>query len=93
MIGGNVRSRNEYLGLVKQWHEEGNRATASQVEDVEFIPIGHDLVMYLNLQREDFSDGNLGKSQREMSFVSIYKRIGDEWKLFFTAFMDKPLKK
>ena len=92
MARNNVRSRSEYLGLVKQWYEDGNKATASQVYDVEFIPLSDDLVMYLHVQREDFSnDDGEDVGFREISFVSIYKRTQDDsWQVYFTGFMDRP---
>jgi ketosteroid isomerase-like protein len=92
MIGDQVRSRNEFLGLVKEWYDGGNRATASEIETIDFIPVGQDMVLYLHAQKEVFNDPQNPDVSRERNirFTSLYRKEDDGWKVVFTAFMDKP---
>ncbi|MEO1258567.1 MAG: DUF4440 domain-containing protein [Bacteroidota bacterium] len=92
MAGDQVRSREAFLGRVKQWYEAGNRATGSQIKTIDFIPITDDMVMYLHAQTEEFNDpqDSTVVRSRDIRFVSIYKKEAGNWKIFFTGFMDKP---
>lgn len=87
-----TRSREEFLALVKTWYEAGNRATASETETIDFIPIAKDMVLYLRSQKEAFNDP--GDSTitvvRDMRTVSIHIKEDGRWKSLFTAFMDVP---
>lgn len=92
MTGDNVRSREAYLGLVKDWYDAGNRATGSEIETIGFVPISKDMTLYLNAQKEVFRNPEDTSTTltRDIRFVSVYKKEGGEWKNYFTAFMDKP---
>lgn len=94
MAGDQVRSREEYLGMVKTWYEAGNRATGSEITTIGFIPITPDLILYLNAQREIFRNPQDSTRQlvRDIRFVSAYIREDGQWKNSFTAFMDAPEK-
>ena len=92
MAGDKIRSREEYLGMVRAWYDQGNRATGSDIESIGFIPVSPDLVLYLNAQREVFNNpqDSTGQSIRDIRFISVYKREDGQWKNYFTAFMDAP---
>ena len=90
MIGDHVRTRDEFLSLVKQWYDDGNRATGSDIQSIDFIPITPDLTMYLHSQQEEFVDPvDSSTNVRDIRFVSIYKKEEGRWKTHFTGFMDK----
>ncbi|CAM1347387.1 hypothetical protein [Tenacibaculum crassostreae] len=91
MLGDQVRNREEYLSLVKQWYDAGNRANDSEVESVAFIPIAKNKVMYLHKQVEKFDIVNTEKKvSRDIRFIGIFIKEKGEWKVDFTAFMDAP---
>ncbi len=92
MLGDQVRNREEYLSLVKQWYDAGNRANDSEVESVAFIPIAKNKVMYLHKQIESFDLVNTeeNKISRDIRFIGIFIKEEGEWKVDFTAFMDAP---
>ena len=92
MTRDQVRTRKEYLGLVKDWYDAGNRATGSEVETIDFIPVAPDMTLYLHSQREEFNDPNDSTitRTRDIRFVTIYKKEQGQWKNYFTAFMDAP---
>ena len=91
MVGNRVRQRDEFLPLVKEWYDAGNRAIGSEVESVGFIPLGEDKVLYLSKQRESFLDQDTGQETiRDISFVSVFVKERGEWKVDFSAFMDVP---
>ena len=92
MIGDKVRERKEYLGLVKDWYDKGNRATGSSLESIDFIPIDSSNVLYLYALREEFNSSNDSSkdNKRDIRFVAIYRKIDGLWKNSFTAFMDMP---
>ncbi len=92
MVRDKVRFREEYLGLVKDWYDAGNRATASDVKSIEFIPISENMTLYLHSQREEFinPEDSAETLIRDIRFVTIYRKENDRWKLQFTAFMDAP---
>lgn len=84
--------REQFLGMVKKWHDEGNRATESKLIPIKYIPIDNNTVIFLNAQQEEFQDETLAQNKkvRDMRFVSIYKKVEGKWKLLFTGFMDNP---
>nr|WP_298994953.1 hypothetical protein [uncultured Allomuricauda sp.] len=92
MIGDKFRERKEYLGLVKDWYDKGNRATASTLQSIGFIPLDSSNVLYLYALREEFNAGsNSSKDRaRDIRFVAIYRKVEGKWKNSFTAFMDMP---
>ncbi|WP_425075302.1 hypothetical protein [Psychroserpens sp. S379A] len=92
MLGDQVRHRDEYLSLVKQWYDAGNRANDSEVQSVAFIPIAKNKVMYLHKQIERFDLVNTEEKQlsRDIRFIGIFIKEEGEWKVDFTAFMDAP---
>ena len=91
MLGDQVRNRDEYLSLVKQWYDAGNRANDSEVESVAFIPIAKNKVMYLHKQIEKFDLVDTeDKVARDIRFIGIFIKENDVWKVDFTAFMDAP---
>ena len=49
MLSDKVRSKDEFLPLVKQWYDAGNRAIDSEVVSIDFIPIAENKVMYLKI--------------------------------------------
>lgn len=94
MLGDEVRNREEYLSLVKQWYDAGNRANDSEVESVAFIPIAKNKVMYLHKQIEKFDLVDTEENvARDIRFIGIFIKEDGEWKVDFTAFMDAPTKK
>lgn len=91
MLSDEVRTREEYLSLVKQWYDAGNRANDSEVESVAFIPIAKNKVMYLHKQIERFDLVDTeDKVARDIRFIGIFIKEEGEWKVDFTAFMDAP---
>lgn len=91
MLGDQIRNRDEYLSLVKQWYDAGNRANDSEVESVDFIPIAKNKVMYLHKQIEKFDLVDTeDKVARDIRFIGIFIKEEGEWKVDFTAFMDAP---
>lgn len=91
MLSDEVRDRDDFLPLVKQWYEEGNRAIGSEVETVAFIPLTENKVMYLHKQKEAFS--MVGRNDtifRDIRFISVFIKELGVWKVEFTAFMDAP---
>ncbi|WP_430966799.1 hypothetical protein [Spongiimicrobium sp. 2-473A-2-J] len=94
MMRDATRSREEFLSLVKTWYEAGNRATASETETIDFIPIAKDMVLYLRSQKEAFNDPKDSTITvvRDMRNVSIHIKEDGRWKSLFTAFMDIPEK-
>lgn len=92
MIGDKVRERKEFLGLVKDWYDKGNRATASTLKSIDFIPLDSSNVLYLYALREEFNAGSnsLKENARDIRFVAIYRKVDGKWKNSFTAFMDVP---
>lgn len=91
MLGDEVRNREEYLSLVKQWYDTGNRANDSEVESVAFIPIAKNKIMYLHKQIEKFDLVDTEENvARDIRFIGIFIKEDGEWKVDFTAFMDAP---
>ncbi len=91
MLTDKVRERDEFLPLVKQWYDEGNRAIDSDVQTIDFIPIAEHKVMYLHRQTETFNLMNTEETiSRAIRFVAIFVREDGQWKVDFTAFMDEP---
>ncbi|SFR34009.1 hypothetical protein SAMN04490243_0765 [Robiginitalea myxolifaciens] len=92
MIGDKVRERKEYLSLVKDWYDKGNRATESRLNSIGFIPVDSSCVLFLYALREEFNSTNdsSGNNSRDIRFVAIYRKIDGAWKNSFTAFMDMP---
>lgn len=93
MLGNQVRNRSEYLSLVKQWYDAGNRANDSEIESIAFIPLAKNKVMYLHKQIERFDLVN-EKSKtvsRDIRFIGIFIKEDGRWKVDFTAFMDAPI--
>ena len=91
MLGNQVRNREDYLFLVKQWYDAGNRANDSEVESIAFIPIAKNKVMYLHKQIERFDLVDTEeKVSRDIRFIGIFVKEEGEWKVDFTAFMDAP---
>jgi hypothetical protein len=91
MLGDEVRNREEYLSLVKQWYDAGNRANDSEVESVAFIPIAKNKVMYLHKQIEKFDLVDTEENvARDIRFIGIFINEEGKWKVDFTAFMDAP---
>lgn len=92
MVGDKVRGREEYLGLVKDWYDQGNRATGSTIKSIDFIPVTNDMVLYLYALQERFNDPlDSSKTRiRDIRFVATYTKKDGVWKNAFTAFMDKP---
>lgn len=90
MLGDEVRNREEYLSLVKQWYDAGNRANDSEVESVAFIPLAKNKVMYLHKQIERFDLVNEKNKtiSRDIRFIGIFIKEDGRWKVDFTAFMD-----
>jgi hypothetical protein len=93
MIGDELRQRDEFLLLVKDWYEAGNKAIGSEVESIGFIPLAENKVLYLSKQTESFSVQNSGESTlRDIRFVSVFVKEEGMWKVDFSAFMDTPNK-
>lgn len=91
MLGDQVRDREEYLSLVKEWYDAGNRPNDSEVESLAFIPIAKNKVMYLHKQIERFDLVEAEqKVTRDIRFIGIFIKEDGEWKVDFTAFMDAP---
>lgn len=92
MLLDTIRTRDEYLSIVKQWYDERNRATDTEMCTLELIPIDANTVLHLKALKEEFNDpaNSTATRERDLRFVSIYTREDGEWKTHFTAFMDKP---
>ncbi len=92
MLGDQVRNREEYLSLVKQWYDAGNRANDSEVVSIDFIPIAKNKVMFLHkqIERFDLVDTKEEGASRDIRFIGIFIKEDGEWKVDFTAFMDAP---
>ncbi len=92
MVGDNVRSREDYLALVKDWYDKGNRATGSTIKPIDFVQISDNTVMYLYALQERFNDPNDSTKTniRDIRFVATYRKENGVWKNSFTAFMDLP---
>lgn len=91
MLGDQVRNKEDYLALVKQWYDAGNRANDSEVKSEAFITIAKNKVMYLHkqIERFDLVDTEVNVS-RDIRFIGIFIKEEGEWKVDFTAFMDVP---
>ena len=87
MIRDQARSREEFLGAVKAWYEEGNRASGSEVVPIAFVELAPGLAMFLHSQQERFNEDT---KVRDIRFVSIYKQEEGRWYLLATSFMDLP---
>ena len=93
MMRDKVRQRDEFLPLVKDWCEAGNKAVGSEVESIGFIPLAENKVLYLSKQMESFTNKNTGEiTSRDIRFVSVYVKEEGMWKADFSAFMDAPNK-
>ena len=91
MTTDKVLPREEYLAIVKDWYDAGNRATDSDVTPIDFIPISKNKVLFLHKQIEKFDLTNeTQKTARDIRFIAIVVKEGGKWKLEFTAFMDVP---
>lgn len=92
MARDEVRSREDYLALVKDWYDQGNRATGSTLKTIDFIPLTENAVMYLYALQEEFNDpaDSTKTLTRDIRFVATYQKESGSWKNAFTAFMDLP---
>ena len=92
MIRDQVRTRDEFLGAVRSWYDAGNRASASTVRPVAFVPLAPDIVMLMRVQEETFvdpADPSIERT-RDIRNVSVYKKEAGQWYVLSTSFMDKP---
>ena len=92
MTGEEVRGRKSYLGLVKNWFDQENRATGSTLKTTGFIPMNASEMLYQHTLEEKFygTVDSLHGKVRDIRFVAVYKREQGIWKNSFTAFMDMP---
>ena len=92
MVSDEVRSRTDFLTLVKKWYDDGNRATGSSLKTIEFIPLDDQNVMYLYALQEQFNESQDSTltNIRDIRFVATYRKESGIWKNTFTAFMDLP---
>jgi hemolysin-activating ACP:hemolysin acyltransferase len=94
MVSEKVRKREEYLSLVKDWYEKGNRASGSSIKTIDFIPIEENNVMYLYALQEEFTNPHDSTQNivRNIRFVGNFRKENGSWKNTFTAFIDLPKK-
>ena len=93
MLGDAIREREDFFPLVKEWYEAGNRAIGSEVETIGFITVAPKKVLYLHKQTEVFKYvDRVDTVSRDIRFVTLYEKEGEDWKVRFTAFMDEPKK-
>lgn len=89
-----LRTREEYLTLVKKWLDDGNYATYSKVVPISVEVFG-DIAYVRQLKEERFHHPNQEPSQFVGQFASLMKKHEGKWTFYRTSFQTRyrgPLK-
>lgn len=89
-----LRTREEYLSLVKQWLDDGNYATYSKVVPISVDVFG-DIAYVRQLKEERFHHPSEEPSQFVGQFASLMKKHEGKWTFYRTSFQTRyrgPLK-
>lgn len=83
-----LRTREEYLALVKKWLDDGNYATYSKVVPIS-VEIFGDIAYVRQLKEERFSHPNEEPSQFVGQFASLMKKHNGKWTFYRTSFQTR----
>ncbi len=87
MESDGVRERQEFLDRVQSWFDDGNSASSSRSKIIDMVPLDDNMVLCLSDKTEIFASENSDVMDSvRFQFVSIYKKVDGQWKLYFTAF-------
>lgn len=90
MDADKIRTRDEFLGRIKKWYDDGNRPVANEVTTIDFVPISNNIVLLLSSQAETFNDPNDSTQRTTIEFrsVNVFKKKNGNWRSHFTAFLE-----
>jgi len=80
-----LRSRAEYLALVKEWLDAGNYAIYSKVEPIS-VEIFGDIAYVRQIKEERFHHPDQPTTQFVGHFASLMKKYNGKWTIYRTSF-------
>ncbi len=83
-----LRTRDQYLSLVKSWFEAGNYATFSKVVPIS-VEIFGDVAYVRQLKEEHFHHPDQAPTKFVGQFASLMKKHKGKWTFYRTSFQER----